>query len=106
MTEDELLAGILDACAVGGWRFHHIRRSDLALQQGQGGFPDIFALHPERGLAFVAELKAEHGRLEPLQRDWLEAFDRCGIRACVLRPNAYDETVRWLIGPKLKERRP
>ena len=100
-SEDDLLRGITDALTVGGWRWHHVRRSDRAIQQGQGGWPDIFALHPERGETFVAELKAEHRRVEPLQADWLEVFGACGIPARVIRPAQYDATWRWLVGDRL-----
>jgi hypothetical protein len=104
MTEDELLTGILDACMVGGWMTHHIRRSDLAQQMGHGGWPDIFAVHPERREVFVVELKTQHGRLMPLQAAWLDALQACGIDAHVLRPDKYDATVEWLLGDKLLRR--
>lgn len=104
MAEDDMLVGITDALTLGGWCWHHIRRSDLALQQGQSGWPDIFALHPERGEVFVAELKAATGTVDPLQASWLDAFAACGISARVLRPDAYDETYQWLVGDRLLRR--
>lgn len=105
MSEDELLEGITDALTVGGWLWHHLRRSDLALQQGRSGWPDIVALHPERGEVFVAELKAQRGRLEPAQQEWLDAFSACGIPGVVIRPGDYDRTWRFLVGDRLVTRR-
>jgi hypothetical protein len=101
MTEDELLEGVTGALTAGRWLWHHVRRSDLALQQGQGGWPDVFALHPERGESFVAELKADGGRLTPLQADWLDAFAACGIPARVVTPRDYDALVAELVGDRL-----
>lgn len=101
MTEDDLLVGITGALTAGGWLWHHVRRSDLALQQGTSGFPDVFALHGRRGETFVAELKGAGGRLEPLQAQWLEEFAACGFRAVVVTPVNYDETWRWLVGDRL-----
>jgi hypothetical protein len=104
VTEDELLQGITDALNDGGWWWHHIRRADLAQQMGVPGWPDIFALHPERGETFVAELKSETGRFEPGQPEWLDAFTACGWPARVIRPAQYDETWPWLIGDRLLRR--
>lgn len=105
MTEDELLDGITGALNAGGWLWHHVRRSDLALTMGTPGFPDIVAVHPERGEIFVAELKAEKGRAEPGQPEWIDGFVQAGIRAVFLRPAAYDDAWRYLVGDRLIERR-
>jgi hypothetical protein len=101
VLEEELLEGVTGALTAGAWRWHHVRRSDLALQQGQSGFPDIFALHPERRLVFVAELKGDGGRMGSLQVDWLAAFEACGIEAGIVTPSTYDATVEHLVGDRL-----
>lgn len=101
MTEEELFLGVTGALTAGGYRWHHVRRSDLAIQQGQSGFPDLLAVHPERGQVIVLELKSERGRVEPLQADWLDAFIACGIDARVVRPNDYQALVEELVGDRL-----
>jgi hypothetical protein len=103
MSEAELQQGILDALAAGGWLYHSIRRSDLAIQQGMSGWPDVVALHPQRRETFVAELKSATGRLDPLQTLWLDTFRECGYRVHVITPDDYDDTVRWLVGHRLVE---
>ena len=84
MSEDDLLLGVVHAAQVGGWLVHHDRRSDLAIQQGMAGFPDVIAIHPERAELLVLELKSEHGRLTPLQAAWLDAFASVGITTRVI----------------------
>lgn len=101
MDEDELLTGLLDAAAAGGWLVHHIRRSDLGLQQGHSGWPDIVAAHRERRKLVVIECKSATGRVEPWQEAWLRALRAAGVDARVVRPAEYDATWRWLVGDRL-----
>lgn len=72
MTEDELLAAITDAATLLGWRWHHIRRSDQALQQGHRGFPDLVLAKGKR--VYFLELKGPKGRVAEDQAKWLEAL--------------------------------
>lgn len=104
MTEDELLTGIVDALAAGGWLYQHVRRSDLAVIQGHVGHPDIVAVHPERALLVFLELKTATGRVEEAQRRWIEALAAAGINVRVVRPADYDETWQWLVGDRLIRR--
>lgn len=104
MTEDELLEGIVDALAAGGWLYQHVRRSDLAVIQGSVGFPDLVAVHPERGLLVFLELKSATGRVDPAQERWLTSLMVAGMDARVVRPEDYDETWQWLVGDRLIRR--
>jgi hypothetical protein len=72
MTEDQLLTAVVDLLGWSGWRIHHDRRSDKALQQGQPGFPDILAAKDGRLIA--AELKSARGILSHHQVLWLDAL--------------------------------
>ena len=90
-----MLTGLLGAARLGGWLVHHDRRSDRALQQGDAGFPDIVAVHRERGV-IAWELKSEKGRLTDGQRRWLDAFRRAKVHTLVVYPSIYDAAVRWL----------
>jgi hypothetical protein len=105
MDEDELLAGITGALSFGGWRWHHIRRSDQAVQQGSPGFPDILAVKDGRLVAW--ELKSETGYIGGEQLAWVSALARVpGVDARILRPSDYtDELLRELLGDRLRELR-
>ncbi len=71
-SEDDLLADVAERLTLGRWRWHHVRRSDRAGQMGDPGLPDILAVRGD--VLLVRELKAERGRYETGQREWLEAF--------------------------------
>lgn len=71
-TEDELLTAVVQWADLRGWLIHHDRRSDLARQQGDAGFPDlVLARHPR--VLFV-ELKSETGQLRREQMAWILAI--------------------------------
>jgi hypothetical protein len=71
-SEDDLLIDVASRLTLGRWRWHHIRRADLAQQQGDPGFPDVIAVRGD--VLLVRELKAGSGRYETGQREWLEAL--------------------------------
>lgn len=104
-AEDDLLKGLLDAAYVGSWLVHHVRRSDLAIQQGHSGFPDLVLVNPERAQLLVLECKSATGRTTPLQDAWLAALRACGVDARVVRPADYDATWRELVGERLVKAR-
>lgn len=88
MTEDELLQAITEAATYLGWRWHHIRRSDQALQMGHSGFPDLVMVKGDR-LLFL-ELKTEAGTLTVDQYAWVAALRSSSVRAAVIRPSDLD----------------
>ena len=73
MTEDELLQAVTDAATFMGWRWHHIRRSDKALQMGHSGFPDLVLARA--GVVVFLELKRLNGIPTPDQLAWLDAIN-------------------------------
>lgn len=94
-SEDDLLTAVATRLTLGRWRWHHIRRSDLAGQQGDPGFPDIIAVRDTTLL--VAELKADRGRYGTGQAEWLADFariDRVDVRTW--RPGDLDAIERRL----------
>ena len=118
MTEDELLQGITDAATYMGWLWHHIRRSDLGVQQGHAGFPDLVLA--KAGQVVFAELKTELGYLthdqeawlRELQGDWGDSDDICDVGRApnvdvhVVRPATYDAFLRDVLGYQGKGLRP
>ena len=90
MTEEELLTAITEAATYLGWRWHHIRRSDKALQQGHSGFPDLVLAKGQR--VYFLELKAAKGTTTPDQEAWIEALPG----AYVIRPADLDRVLSVL----------
>ena len=54
------------------------------ISPGRDGVPDRIVILPGGKIIFV-ELKAERGRLSPLQRDQLEILDELGCNTTVLK---------------------
>ncbi len=114
MPEADLQAGIEDALAAGGWLYHHdeqalMRSGSIATSySGQTGWPDIVAVHHERGLLVVLELKSHRGQLTAEQWRWLHAFEAAGIDVRKVKPADYDDLVDFLLGDRLigRHRRP
>lgn len=101
MSEADLQSAILDLAQLRGWRCVHFRparnkagwRTPL---QGDPGWPDLTLCRPPRLLAL--ELKSASGRVEPDQQAWLDALERCGVEARVVRPRDWlDGTVEALL---------
>lgn len=98
MTEDELQTGITEALTFAGWRWFHVRRSDLAIVEGFQGFPDIFAVHGRRRLTLILELKAQDGRLSAEQGAWFAELGQAGHGPIVIRPTEYDDILKVILG--------
>ena len=105
MREEELLEGVTDALTVGGWRWTHARRSDLALLQGTPGVPDLFAVHHELARFLALEIKAEHGSPTFDQTAWLVALSRAHVDARLVYPADYDALIVELVGDRLQRKR-
>jgi VRR-NUC domain len=92
-TEREFTAQVMTIAHLYGWTVAHFRparRADgswMTPLQGDGaGFPDLVLVRGERCL--FAELKAEGGRLAPLQQRWLEALRAVpGLEVVVWKPS-------------------
>lgn len=100
MTEEELLAGVTEALTLGGWRWSHPRRSDLALTMGDPGLPDIIAVHPTRRLVLAWELKGSGGRPTGDQVAWISAMAAPDVRvdSRILYPLDYDRALALIVG--------
>lgn len=95
LTEDELLTAITEAATYRGWRWHHVRRSDKALQMGHSGFPDLVLAR--KGQVLFLELKAEQGRISPDQQAWMnQLWSGAQVRALVVVPSMLDRVLGWL----------
>lgn len=95
ISEADLQSAILDLAQMRGWRCVHFRPARTGAGwrtpiQGDPGWPDLTLCRPPRLVAL--ELKSARGRVEPAQEAWLEALNRCGVEALVVRPSD------WLSG--------
>jgi len=93
MSEAEFKNVVISIARRYGWLVHH----DLPAQnsrgrwathgQGDAGFPDLLMVHPISGKILAVELKAEKGKLSPLQKRWLMAFDVSATFNSVWKPS-------------------
>lgn len=98
MSEDELVGGLLEAFALAGWVYWHVRRSDRALWMGVKGWPDITALPPRlTGPLLMIEAKAGPGRLSPEQARWLALLHRAGNTTAIIKPDGYDRALELIV---------
>jgi len=102
MSEDSLVAGLMDAFALYEWEAWHVRRSDRALLMGRPGWPDITALPPGPGPLLVIEAKTKTGRATSNQARWLVRLHQVGVTTALIRPADYDRAV-GLIASKNSE---
>jgi hypothetical protein len=96
MSEEDLLLALTEAATLYGWRWHHIRRSDHALQMGHPGFPDLVLAKDGRVLFW--ELKAHHAHVDVEQWAWLRALGfteewAVPLHVTVIRPSDLDEAI-------------
>lgn len=103
MSEADLQRAIIRAARLHGWRVHHdppvrVARRDGTFRhrtavEGDAGFPDLVMARD--GEVIIVECKAEHGRFEPGQREWLAAL---GAKVC--RPRDLDSLLARLRRPR------
>ena len=95
---------VLEVARLAGWRSLHIRparRADGSWRTPIGGdgkgWPDLTLVRPPR-LAFC-ELKTEHGKLRPEQRDWLDVLRLLPqVEVYLWTPADWDSLVEVLAG--------
>jgi len=102
MSEAALQTAIIRTARLHGWRVHHdppvrVARRDGTFRhrtavEGDAGFPDL--VMARTGETIIVECKAEHGRFEPGQREWLAA-----LGAKVVKPSGMDSLLRRLREP-------
>ena len=107
MSEDDLLAGVLDLFRLYGWRTFHVRPGRVAhgwrtAVSGDGvGWPDLFAIGPKpststrsrRSRLIAAELKVGRNRPTEAQTAWLEALAAAGVDVFCWTPADYPDGI-------------
>ena len=100
MTETQLQDGLIDAARRLGFLVYH----SADARRSEPGFPDLVIVG--HGRILVCECKTQKGRVRgpavtrrgrvlPGQRDWLTAFDKAGVYADVVRPEATDDAIGY-----------
>jgi hypothetical protein len=94
VPEADFQSQVLQLAGILRWRRAHFRpglnrRGEwrTAVAADGSGFPDLILVRGDRVLA--VELKSELGKTSPEQEEWLAAFARAGIEACVWRPSDF-----------------
>lgn len=112
MKEREFQDQVIAMAILYGWKVHHVRPGMTANGrwmthvQGHTGFPDLVLAHKTKGIIF-AELKADKGRCETDQIDWLRTLDTAGAECYVWRPADWHFIqTRLLKGPDANDNRP
>ena len=101
MSEKVLKDRLVNLAKCLGYLVHHdlpamnMRGRWATHVQGDVGFPDLILVHPKGGMV-VLELKSERGKLTPGQKIWMNAFERAGILAYVVRPSDMNFITRIL----------
>jgi hypothetical protein len=89
-----MMAAILQAAPILGWRTAHFRPARTArgwrtAVAGDGkGFPDLVAVHPVAHRVVFVELKAHKGKLAAAQESWAAWLIQAGAEWCVVRGRA------------------
>ena len=93
MSEEDLLACVLDVAKRFGWLVCHIRPARVMIKgvetwrtpyQGDNFFPDLCLAR--NGVVLLAELKSSTGKVSDGQREWLIAAHGDEWESLVLRP--------------------
>lgn len=99
LTEDELLAGLLELLGLSGWYVFHVPRSERDPIGDESGFPDIMAVHRERHRCIAIVAASNLGYPTPQQLAWLlELREHPTLEATVVRPASYDAALAWIVG--------
>jgi hypothetical protein len=102
--EESFQSAVIVAAHMQGWKVAHFRPAMtksgkwITAVGGDGkGFPDLFMVHPLKGLRVAAELKIPPNTVTPEQDAWLTWMEICGIPAFTWTPADWDEINRVLV---------
>ena len=110
MSEEQLLARVIEIAHEHGWIVSHFRPSlsqsgrwHTAVQGDGAGWPDLVLCRPSRrigkmGRLLFVELKSARGKLSEAQKAWIAALRDSGEIVHVWRPTDWEEIERTLRG--------
>jgi hypothetical protein len=91
-SEAAFMQQVIDLAHLYHWMVYHTYDS----RRSQPGYPDLAFCHPVRHQYFLAELKAEKGRLSLAQKRWIDALQAANIEIHVWRPSDFSHIVARL----------
>ena len=102
MSGGELQTKIIDLARDFGWKVAHFR--PLRTKHGWRtpvsadgkGWPDLYLIHPERGVVMYREIKSKYEKLSPEQIQWGEWLNAAAQDYGVWRPDDWPEIVSTL----------
>ena len=81
MTEKQFQTWVVSIAKLNGWLVYHTYDS----RRSEPGFPDLVMVRG--GQVIFAELKTEHGKLKPKQKQWIMRLARVGsVEVEIWRP--------------------
>lgn len=89
-SEKHFMGAVIDAARALGWQDYH---QWLSIHSRRG-WPDLVLLRPPRAL-FI-ELKAERGKLSPVQHECLGRLEACHQEVHVWRPSMWKHIMEIL----------
>jgi RecB family endonuclease NucS len=83
ISEKEFMQQIIETAEIFHWMTYHTHDS----RRSDPGFPDLVCVKPGRPVLFV-EVKAEKGRVSPIQQLWVDTINEASgdAMALVIRP--------------------
>ena len=91
LSEKDWQAHVVGVLRDHGWLVYHPYDS----RRSAAGYPDLTAVHPERGLLLLVELKTARGRCTADQRRWMKALGGVvSVYNATWRPRDIDEVER------------
>ena len=108
VSEDEHQGRIVDLLNTLGFIVFHPRKAQVkdswatAVKYQGVGFPDLVAVHPEKGIVLVIEVKAEAGRMSDDQAMWAAAWTQAdeanqNVWYIVAKPRDWELLQAWLL---------
>lgn len=92
ITERQFQTDIITLARAAGWLVAHFHDSRRQVKPGvfvgdkdAKGFPDLVLVRASEFL--ILEVKRETGKVEVEQQQWLDALNRAGVEAMVVRPS-------------------
>ncbi len=93
-TEAQFQSAVRKLAVRAGWRCYHTHDS----RKSDEGYPDLTLIHSKRRQAVWLELKSMGGVSSLPQREWIDAIQRAGFVAAIVKPTDWDWIRNQLTG--------
>lgn len=83
-TERELTNWVMEVGKAAGWLIYHVPDS----RRAPAGFPDLVLLRPPQVLFYELKRLGRGGTMKPLQQQWIEGLQACGLEAGIWKADS------------------